>query len=473
MYTRPQTNSVSTGRRNLVKGSSPSPLLNALRIPQLGILMLVILALSISSEAGSVMAWVLVGAWALRGPAQAVEALLLSLLLNYLNLGIFHVVDQGALLRWVVLLLAAGRVAIVVFNGKLQLPRWMKYIVLFVAVALLTSLFRSPLIAVSIFKLFAFIVGAFTIYLGVALGNREWVSSLITYGTIIALASLPLLRSPLGYLRNGLDFQGILSHPQSYGVFIALPFTVALVKWLFEQPRQVNIWKIVILVVMGATLYLSVTRSAYFAVILAIPLALLVHRHAASYLNSLLFHPLTYFLMAAAILALYLVNPIDELKRFAFERDYEQASLTAGEAITITFASREKLIERSWQNFLDSPITGIGFGISSLPDQRLTAQTIGGIPIVFPVEKGFILTALLEEIGVLGFMTFLLLVLAQVRSLQRNRTSFALIALFFTALFVNLGEMVYFSIGGIGVLIHTSIAAALFANMQSTITDTR
>src|SRR5690606_11413311 len=40
--------------------------------------------------------------------------------------------------------------------------------------------------------------------------------------TLLMIVSLPLLVLPVGYLRNGTGFQGVLNHPQAFGPTMAL-----------------------------------------------------------------------------------------------------------------------------------------------------------------------------------------------------------------------------------------------------------
>lgn len=107
-------------------------------------------------------------------------------------------------------------------------------------------------------------------------------------------------------------------------------------------------------------------------------------------------------------------------------------------------ATRRGLIDRSLQNFSQSPIYGNGFQIYAdreyMSDKTfLTAQ----------IEKGFLPAAILEETGVLGTLSFLLFILSWLADAIRQRNIPSL-ALFTGLLFMNLGECSFFSLGGQG-----------------------
>jgi hypothetical protein len=105
-------------------------------------------------------------------------------------------------------------------------------------------------------------------------------------------------------------------------------------------------------------------------------------------------------------------------------------------------SSRAALIEQSLQNFKASPIVGIGFGVSTNPNFQQNATILYA-----PVEKGFLPTALLEEVGLLGTITFIGFILTMFTSLARSR-NIPGIAMFAALLTLNLGEAGIFALGG-------------------------
>jgi hypothetical protein len=108
-------------------------------------------------------------------------------------------------------------------------------------------------------------------------------------------------------------------------------------------------------------------------------------------------------------------------------------------------------MSQSMRNFRDHPLTGIGFGAPSDPVRFARQLERGpyGIPLSASVEKGFMPTAVLEETGIVGAILILLLLLFMFAPtvLHPDPTLFWVMA---TSLFLNFGEMVFFSVGGMG-----------------------
>lgn len=437
------------------------------KMPPLAWLMLSTLALSLLGEEGIIAAWIVVALWAVSGADQAVEALLVSVVLNALNPGIFARSEIGLSLRWFILALASFRVGYAWAKDGFKQPSWFRYFLLFVLYAGLAALFVSRVPTVSLFKLMTYSVGCLVIYFGIRLGGkRDWGLNILAFGSVLAILSLPLLGVSQGRLLNGTQFQGILSHPQQYGVLVSIPLGYAIAVWLLDRNARLHWYQVVLLLAMGSTVLLSGARTGYFAVFISGVVGVLVTRSLSSLLSRLAFHPFTYFGISALIIVFWITNPVDQIKGFIFEREsdvyaYYSLYLSADDPIlTHVLASRLGLIEGSWRNFLMHPVAGIGFGIPSSISFDTLIQTLGGIPVSFPAEKGFLVTGLLEEVGLVGATLFFLLILSQLRVLGATLL-LSHVMLYFAALFVNFGESVYFALGSTGVLVHAAIATVL------------
>lgn len=112
------------------------------------------------------------------------------------------------------------------------------------------------------------------------------------------------------------------------------------------------------------------------------------------------------------------------------------------------------LILRSWRNFQEYPLTGIGFGVGSEPSAfKIRRDPILGLPIGASVEKGFTIVAVLEETGVLGFAAFVLFINSLLKQALSVRRSLPVYALVFSCVLVNFGEAIFFALGGSGILV--------------------
>jgi hypothetical protein len=118
-------------------------------------------------------------------------------------------------------------------------------------------------------------------------------------------------------------------------------------------------------------------------------------------------------------------------------------------------ASRTGMIQRSWENFVESPIYGIGFQVA-----KTEAFVRNATWLTAPAEKGFLPTAVLEEGGILGAVTFSLFLLAYLVDVIRQRSIPAL-AMFLTFLTCNFTEVSIFSPGGAGAFGWLMVGASL------------
>ncbi|MDD3948975.1 MAG: hypothetical protein PHT43_05885, partial [Anaerolineaceae bacterium] len=93
----------------------------------------------------------------------------------------------------------------------------------------------------------------------------------------------------------------------------------------------------------------------------------------------------------------------------------------------------------------------IGFGVTSNPSMmKVERDPILGLPVSAPAEKCVLPIAILEEVGVLGFLAVCLWISMIMRSGARGGVVPFSVSL--TALLMNMGEATLFSPGGMGLL---------------------
>ncbi len=118
-------------------------------------------------------------------------------------------------------------------------------------------------------------------------------------------------------------------------------------------------------------------------------------------------------------------------------------------------SSRSRKATPSLANFYSNPILGIGYGLPTESTDNLYDYKehwgIGYLPgtdfiISFPVEKGILYTAILEELGIIGFILFLNVIL---RAMKIDGHRFLLIM---PLLVLSLGEASLFALNGIGII---------------------
>jgi len=252
------------------------------------------------------------------------------------------------------------------------------------------------------------------------------------------LVSLPFLVIPnIGYSTNGYGFQGIFDQPQVFG--LAMATLAACFIGRLSRPVQYRWLEMFLLLLCLGLLLMSEARTAGFALMLAVigtPIIFFVFRGNARSL----FRSLTWM---CTILIVVWFSFSDQLSKFAFKR---------GDAVDITETleeSRGILMFPMITNILENPMSGIGFGVGSIPSERyVNRDNILGLPSGAPVEKGILPLAVIEELGAPGFLAFAFwLWMMFRRSYRAGFYPFLVLSIIFL---MNLGEATFFSTGGIG-----------------------
>ncbi|MGC6378311.1 O-antigen ligase family protein, partial [Bisgaard Taxon 45] len=309
-------------------------------------------------------------------------------------------------------------------------------------------------VSISILKLLSWFIAAFVlINTWTAMSDQDKTqiyNFIISILKSVAIFSLPLFFIPeIGFARNGTGFQGLLNHPQAFGPTIALLATIIVGKMLSSKKLITSdvIWFCICLVL----IILSEARTAGLALFLAL-------------LFSILFNPILLgkrFLEANPIFknkSLYIwlliilgisvsTYPlyIDSVKNYVFKRT-ESTTITE-----LADASRGNLVESMIHNINKNPMFGIGFGVASEPNKlEIATDPIFGFPISATIEKGVLPVAVIEELGILiGSLVFLWLFYSIKKS---ARSDIQKLAIVLCILCLNLGEYMFFSIGGMGML---------------------
>jgi hypothetical protein len=98
----------------------------------------------------------------------------------------------------------------------------------------------------------------------------------------------------------------------------------------------------------------------------------------------------------------------------------------------------------------EHPLFGAGFGVNEESESNMGANgaQLLGVPLSAPVEQGFLPLASVAQLGIIGSLFVLpvpFLMFGRARQ-ESGETA----ALFAAVLGVNLGEMIFYSVGGLG-----------------------
>lgn len=403
--------------------------------------------------------YVMLLAWALRGPRQAIEALSLSWLLTFLNPGLFYVSGMSEVLRWLVVAAALGTMVLRLLLREATLPRAWFWVLGFVVTGSSLAVHTSYALDVSLFKLVSFFMGASAVLLGFHFTRHEgayWRSWFFILFAAVVVIGFPLIVHPLGYTRNGRGFQGLTGQPQTYTLLLG-PFNA----WLFAQlvtrrERRTSVW--LLLGIGVVSLIATGGRTGVVAAVAGLGIAAVWWAITGRVRVALPRPWIALALLAMAAGGIWVARDLDSATRSTMDFLFKgRAEAGLDKAF---YASRGFLIEASMENFRQNPMTGIGFGLASDPASLIVKRDpLLGLPTGASVEKGFTAVAVLEEVGVLGTAVFLMMLAALMRPVFARGARFPAAVLALSALMLNFGEGIFFALGGSGMLVWLLIGA--------------
>ena len=412
-----------------------------------------------------VVAYLGLAIYAARGSKESIQAISLMAILLLLNPGMFSSPSSVTFLRWLVVFAAFGRV---LFDNSHKPNQIVYPIIIFTFSTIILSVLTSHAPLISVLKVLIFGIGTYTImscfYHTLHLRDY-WASWFFTLGFVVLVCSVPLYGTQWGYLRNGVGFQGLLNHPQVYGPFVA-PFTAwTTCIFLFSKEKRPAI--IICMIVAWAAIFTSQARTSFLMATGGTCLTILIGFIANQSWRSTIGRAFSvvrligFLILMLVVAVLYGPQIVNSFQEFAMKGE-DSASYQAAFG-----DSRGSLVETQMNNFRDYPLTGIGFGVASDPEE-FKAKTEGskGIPTSASVEKGFMPSAVLEETGLTGALLVLLLLAALLKTVLKGGDISAVVILF-TSLLPNVGEMVFFSLGGVGLFFWIMMGFAINQAMST------
>lgn len=405
--------------------------------------------------------------WALFGPDKIIQAFTLLTVVRFFNPSLaFFTIDPGVL-TWVLLLIAAFKH---IPWGFSHIAKQLMPIVVFCFFATFLSMASSKALDISLLKIIAFFIGSLAI---ISLYNRMtvpqirnvviWVMALMSMVAFYSLLILP--NKAIAYNLNDVGFQGILNHPQTLGPFLA-PLTAFMIgRFVFEKNSMIS-WKLIVIGVLIMLILLTQARTSAVSVFLSVVMAaffLGVAPIKAKIVSKGGFISKAIVGTIAILLVLAVYKPAQEMvMEFVFKRDSEN--------IDEALSSRAGGYSSQMDNFLESPIVGHGFGVYPGAFPSKNVRYFMGIPISAAVEKGFLPTAVLEEVGIVGMFAFIYLIVSLTRSALRTKDA-GFICLYFSCLFINIGEAVFFAVGGMGIFYWSLIGLSTVIYKKGEVTE--
>jgi hypothetical protein len=435
-------------------------------------LVVLALLLRVTSSSTANLSYFLIAVYALHGRSQAIQAFALSWLFSMLNPAIAPDASAAAIGRYLVIAAAAISVTARGVSSAAGLPNSsVSGFTLFLGVFMLMhSLLFSAVGDVSVLKVLSWMVVVLTLlsaWQGLAPAQRiALFDQLLSWLIWLLLLSLPLLVIPsIGYLRNGTGFQGLLSQPQAFGPTVALVGALVGGRVMGDQRPA---WRDIFVFGLSLVLIvLSEARTAGLALILGLLISAFLSPAFAGVsawrmlpgLRSRRFQAVALLVVAGIITGGSFLS--DTVTNYLYKRSDTTSLFDAADA------SRGALIEEMFVNIQENPWTGIGFGIASDPGSMdVQRDPVLDLPISALVEKGVMPLAVVEELGILGALAVFGWFLVVFR--RGARSGVPQFAVLITLVLVNLGESMFFSVGGMGMLLLILLTGAVTGSEQLT-----
>ena len=441
-----------------------------------GLLISVLFFLNKLSVPGSALCYGILFCMAIRSLEGAVKAMSISSIIIVANPHLVDINVVHTLLRFPLIAVAGARIFWEASRsrGGLFAGPHVKALLVFAAVTLLLAFINQYFFMVSFLKLGVFIYGAYAIMLATDMGRFSgsdltvWFCSLVLFYVAGNLLAYGL---GVGYViretiydtgaNMTLGLSGMTNHPQAQGPLSAISFVYAFCVFLFTPYRARWVMGVVAPVLL-VLCYMSAARTGLFAALIAVGLVVglaFMMRSGRARVRMNISTSQIVFIGLLAVVGLILVEAATGAAITQKVSDFALKSIRSGDGGTMSFyavfESRMPLIESSWRVFVQRPWTGIGFGTSIDPQFVANATLFSA-----PTEKGFLPTALLEEVGIIGALLFAVFLIAFFVHYWKIRNIIAL-GMMACLLLLNLGEMMFFALGGMGLYSWSLIGAGI------------
>lgn len=410
-------------------------------------------ALRAASSSAAGIAYIFVALYALRSRRHAVEALFLSFVFTNLNPQFFPSPAFGDIGRYLVVLAAfVSTLGRDLLTGQILLNRVSVAALFFAAYGMIHTLLFSIFPIISGLKMLIWAMAFVTLVQAwgrLSAAEQERLEERIyTVLSVMIVASLLLSFNTQAYIPRTSLLRGVMNHSQALGSTAVLVAIWSLVRALgVSRPSWLDflIFTCSFTVILG-----SGTRTALLTLALSILMTGILASLNMGRLNLRAFPGLRSkrFFLLIVVGFIALLFQLDTIRDVLIKNT---SALTGGstDLAELYKLSRGGLIAEMWSNISVNPFVGIGFGLASDP-LNMTITYAAGIPISAIVEKGVTLLAIWEELGVLGLILFLFMLL--VIFMHSIKLSPLRTAMLVAIVLINFGEASLMSAGGIGLI---------------------
>ncbi|MCR1871666.1 O-antigen ligase family protein [Mammaliicoccus lentus] len=242
---------------------------------------------------------------------------------------------------------------------------------------------------------------------------------------ILICISILLINNPIGYLRNGFSFQGILNHPNLFGIILVLGILTILIEMAVRN--RISIMNIGIVLLGIYELILSNSRTSLLSFVCCLFIFFMFSNikksiKIISIFTTILIGILVYIIPATNI---FITNYIQK-----------------GQSSDQILLSRYGQIDNTIYVLQNSPVFGIGFGI---PVNRTSLELND-----FIYEAGNLFFGLISYVGLLGLGIYTIYIIYII--FIRKSINNLMLSLFLGSILINMGELVMFSSNNVGII---------------------
>ena len=257
-------------------------------------------------------------------------------------------------------------------------------------------------------------------------------------------------------------FMGMSMHPQSFGPIISSLSVILFADLLFSIKRFDKFY-ISLLAVCPYLIYLTSSRTGMGAYLLGMMYVMFwfarthspIGRKWRSRVTSTMF-AIGFLLVAMAFCMPTVRNGIQS---YVLKWNKGDSKITAENVIS----SRQALLNETIHNWQKSPWIGNGFQVAKHMRGR-KRETLSSL-LTAPMEKGFFVTAILEEGGVFG-MPFFIVFFVSIIWVSAKRGAYIASACSFLLMVANMGEFMMFSMSYTGGFLWAMVFAGLALDTQ-------
>jgi len=434
------------------------PPLSLARMGTTALLVIGLLLINKGGLAGNVVFFGILVGMIFRSPEWALRAFTIAFLGLVANQAIVQKTAFWTPARFVIPAACLVRFALDLASLRSGLLRdaSMKALTVFVFVAAVLSILTQYFVPIALLKLVNFTITSFAILASAKVMQlrrsdmTEWYVSIILTTVVLGLATMAL---GIGNNFRGAEtvasyFNGPFYHSNCLGPMAAMMVVYLVCVVVFGEYR--NKW--ICLAMIGCLLYfmyLTKSRTSFgslsVGIVMLLGLSYVYSRRGLIRLRmkvsrSSLVGGLAVVCLGFVVADIATLGTLSrQLASFA-NKGGQSEGFDLGQALS----SRQDMYSFVWQNFLESPLIGIGFEVSKSHYFEENATLFYA-----PIEKGFLPLAVLEETGVIGTFFFLVFLVTYMRSLG-NSLNVPGLAMFLTFLAVNCGESMFFALGGHG-----------------------